>query len=1375
MEKKYEHSERKGLPGGPNEVFSYVTGVFSEDGYKSYSSDVNNPFNIINSGRITMEDVEFPVMGIDNLGNSEIMMPDGEYEFPGDMVFEIPMAQKGGEPAKQKNWLENYIQSPMYFQRLQNEFPNYTTSQINKEISTRLSNLQNVDVNYPDEPIGKNFGYISGFYDPDKNAIDLEPEYRPESFFPSSGFETIPLHEFGHSVDRAGKQIPEKTKDLIKDAYDGGSDYYNDPSEVINRLMPLRYILEQEGIWNVGSQKFTDSMYDKMLTNPNVINNVHINDILDGLKGDPKQTLKKLLNDIAEFPGDMMFQIPMAQKGGNVSWNWKGKSYSGTLIPSMETETNRYARTHNGKIKTLPKAQFGLFKKGINYIDNIFKTVPKAVDDIPISTTSNITQPSNISITEGLSDYNPFTLASKRKNVKTDIKNNLSLQDDLLEQQSKNRDIIFKNQSRIDKRNRDILYQAGDYVYGLRNKADGLRQADGTRSIFSNTPDPFERSVFIENPFPKYFHDRTGFGSLTSPGFKLTPEGNISANLVANPGSSPKVFEKVGALNTKGDILDFNTGNIFKGNIDSPILGGTEKIIGPKGLISDNIVSSGSYQLNPELTKLYDSNIKFAQDQIPGFKPMGSSLFGRIGVPHVTGDLDGVIIDSDWNKVKNKFTKVDKTKFGDKIKLVTDPSNQGLGNVDVNIIKTGKDGKATGEFATELYRQFFPDEFYKSNEKTLKGLFKDTGFKGKSARSKRRSTNLQLEGKSLSIDKTPQELMNAYDPEVKTILDAFESGTEMGKAKHINRSDLIMEYGDSEKVAKAQELYAKSIMGSNADIGKQFDINAFSDYDNNLKILNKINETGYNVGGGKYLPKDIAKDPAKMQLHLNDWYINNSIYTRRVSSDLGTIDSYDDLVGSYKNWISRGGEAHGAGLNAVKLGEPGANYGDVIGNRQFKLYDDNVSNPIEYIDNVNKQISGSRKVSKDDFSKINDIASKNNINIREGQEINNFGDLLDIRSKAIISDGDKGTKNIKNFLHDVGEEFGMKVITRGRHNMSEYSTILGNIDDTIDNLSISLDKYTPKLKSKGLRETVLKSGIEKLDNKLLTEEIVNVDEITNNFEKVRGYLDGGLEVAEKRYKNLRKLYDEGSDSVKKSLENIKDKYYNKILNKATIEEKRIADEYFKKAEESGDIFTYLARNPIDEVITVKTGRGGVKAEDVVDNKIIGSKSFGTTQKYPVLAKELAFIRQAGEQNLKLKKELNYYNNTLSDLEQRYVRLENVRNQYKRAAAIGTGVGLGFAIYEGIENNPYKGRRSGRRKERLSNKKSGGSLKEERERGGEKNFMKIYKDYIYGKYDGTDMESEAEKVYNKLNRLYRNDAKAARMSIPNYIMTNIFQM
>jgi len=42
-------------------------------------------------------------------------------------------------------------------------------------------------------------------------------------------------------------------------------------------------------------------------------------------------------------------------KSKKVSWIWGGSRYYGTLIPSKETSTHRYARTHNGKIKSLPK------------------------------------------------------------------------------------------------------------------------------------------------------------------------------------------------------------------------------------------------------------------------------------------------------------------------------------------------------------------------------------------------------------------------------------------------------------------------------------------------------------------------------------------------------------------------------------------------------------------------------------------------------------------------------------------------------------------------------------------------------------------------------------------------------------------------------------------------------------------------------------------------------------------------------------------------------------------------------------------------------------------------------------------------------------
>ena len=96
MKKKFEYQERRGLPGGPNEMFTYVTGAFSTEGYKRNSLDVNNPYNIIPSGNITMKDVDFPVHGVDNLGNEQMMIPGNDYQFPGDMVFETPMYKRGG-------------------------------------------------------------------------------------------------------------------------------------------------------------------------------------------------------------------------------------------------------------------------------------------------------------------------------------------------------------------------------------------------------------------------------------------------------------------------------------------------------------------------------------------------------------------------------------------------------------------------------------------------------------------------------------------------------------------------------------------------------------------------------------------------------------------------------------------------------------------------------------------------------------------------------------------------------------------------------------------------------------------------------------------------------------------------------------------------------------------------------------------------------------------------------------------------------------------------------------------------------------------------------------------------------------------------------
>lgn len=73
-------------------------------GYLPNSPDKHNDMNIIPSNQITMKKVPFPILGIDNMGNRQMMMPGGEYSFPGQYVTEIPMGkyQKGKQVKQRK-------------------------------------------------------------------------------------------------------------------------------------------------------------------------------------------------------------------------------------------------------------------------------------------------------------------------------------------------------------------------------------------------------------------------------------------------------------------------------------------------------------------------------------------------------------------------------------------------------------------------------------------------------------------------------------------------------------------------------------------------------------------------------------------------------------------------------------------------------------------------------------------------------------------------------------------------------------------------------------------------------------------------------------------------------------------------------------------------------------------------------------------------------------------------------------------------------------------------------------------------------------------------------------------------------------------------
>lgn len=73
-------------------------------GQWKYPGDVT----IIPSNSITMQGVNYPVLGVDDLGNAQMMMPGGQYTFPGNYVTEFPQMQLGG---MSKRKVDKYLQS----------------------------------------------------------------------------------------------------------------------------------------------------------------------------------------------------------------------------------------------------------------------------------------------------------------------------------------------------------------------------------------------------------------------------------------------------------------------------------------------------------------------------------------------------------------------------------------------------------------------------------------------------------------------------------------------------------------------------------------------------------------------------------------------------------------------------------------------------------------------------------------------------------------------------------------------------------------------------------------------------------------------------------------------------------------------------------------------------------------------------------------------------------------------------------------------------------------------------------------------------------------------------------------------------------------
>jgi hypothetical protein len=330
-----------GLPGGPNEYITDISEYLSIEGYKFNSPDVDNPFNIIDSGSITMQDVEFPVLGTDNLGNSQMMLPENDYQFPGDMVFEIPMAQKGngefrdfeGIPFLSSIAAGDFARHQHHNSRLADLYRYYSGRPLEDDIlevsNTKPTKAKDTNVKYIS--LNKNQQLVQEVID-NYNRVSTGNFYtnktRPDLIMSADDNE-IQLDTNNYKV--TGYREVDDINDYQLNAI---GNYFTGFGEDENGT----YI----------------SYYDKFDQAGGLGGNANFGEKLGLTK--PFEIYDRIY---VEKDKDSGKYIQKKKGGGSVSWNWKGESYSGTLIPSMENEKNRYARTKNGKIKTLPKAQEG--------------------------------------------------------------------------------------------------------------------------------------------------------------------------------------------------------------------------------------------------------------------------------------------------------------------------------------------------------------------------------------------------------------------------------------------------------------------------------------------------------------------------------------------------------------------------------------------------------------------------------------------------------------------------------------------------------------------------------------------------------------------------------------------------------------------------------------------------------------------------------------------------------------------------------------------------------------------------------------------------------------------------------------------------------
>jgi len=102
----------------------------------------------IDSNDITMQGVDYPVLGVSDTGDTQMMYPDQDYKFDGEKVTEYPMAQNG-------DWLKKYATEPMRQDATRNVIPRKMTDRERLEAVATSDQAQKKTLNTAKEVIAE--------------------------------------------------------------------------------------------------------------------------------------------------------------------------------------------------------------------------------------------------------------------------------------------------------------------------------------------------------------------------------------------------------------------------------------------------------------------------------------------------------------------------------------------------------------------------------------------------------------------------------------------------------------------------------------------------------------------------------------------------------------------------------------------------------------------------------------------------------------------------------------------------------------------------------------------------------------------------------------------------------------------------------------------------------------------------------------------------------------------------------------------------------------------------------------------------------------------------------------------------------------------